>query len=289
MITLGHAAAQAETRPASEQMAAIALSELNAASEPVLSQQTVQETSTLMVELQPDAVSPLVSSAADLSSDSSPAIGSAAATPYPGQSFTRAAALTASHPEASSSVLAQADGTNTAPPASPPPGQTAPPADSTPSAPPTNTPQDTTVTPGRATRSGPSYLGVGGNFGVGSGGTDVGRTSFSVYSKIGLTRWLSFRPSVLIRNSATVLLPLTYDFSFGAGPTSDLGFRAAPFLGVGPAITTRRGGNVDLLLTGGVDIPLSSRFTATAAVNATVTGNPAVGLFVGVGYNFPGF
>lgn len=237
----------------------------------------------------------LVSQANDRSPASSPA---EASDPYPGRSLTLATALTEPGLEPGNTFLAQTNGTsntNTQNSPSPPSNQAPASPSDTPPAPaatpntPSTTSQDTTVTPGRAKRSGPSYLGVGGNFGVGSGYTDVGRTSFSVYSKIGLTRWLSFRPSVLIRNSATVLLPFTYDFSFGEGPTSGLGFRAAPFLGVGPSITTRSSGSVDLLLTGGVDIPLSSRFTATAAVNATVTGKPAVGIFVGVGYNFPGF
>jgi hypothetical protein len=93
----------------------------------------------------------------------------------------------------------------------------------------------------------------------------------------------------LVSGDVTILLPFTYDFRFGEGPTSGFGFRAAPYVGIGPAITTGGGGSADLLLTGGLDIPISSQFTATAAVNATVTGNPAVGILLGVGYNFAGF
>jgi hypothetical protein len=148
---------------------------------------------------------------------------------------------------------------------------------------------DTTVTPGRATRSGSSYFGVGGNIGIGSGDTALGDGSFAVLSKIGLTRSFSVRPSLLISDDVTILLPVTYDFNFGEGPTGGIGFRAAPFVGIGPAITTGGGGDVDLLLTGGVDVPISSQFTATASVNATVTGNPAVGILLGIGYNFAGF
>ena len=148
---------------------------------------------------------------------------------------------------------------------------------------------DTTVVPGRATRSGSSYFGVGGNIGIGSGDTALGTGSFAILSKIGLTRSFSVRPSLLISGDVTILLPFTYDFRFGEGPTSGFGFRAAPYVGIGPAITTGGGGSADLLLTGGLDIPISSQFTATAAVNATVTGNPAVGILLGVGYNFAGF
>ena len=144
----------------------------------------------------------------------------------------------------------------------------------------------TVVSPGRSTQSGSSYVGIGGNIGIGSGDTALGSGSFTVISKIGLTRNFSVRPSVLFGNSTTILVPITYDFNFGEGPTGSLGFRAAPYLGVGAAISTGNETKVGLLLTGGVDVPLSSQFTATAAVNASVTGKAAVGILVGVGYNF---
>lgn len=94
---------------------------------------------------------------------------------------------------------------------------------------------------------------------------------------------------MLINNDVAILIPITYDFSFGEGPTGGLGFSAAPYLGVGAAISTGGGSSVGLLLTGGVDVPLSRDFTATAAVNAAVTGQAAVGILIGVGYNFAGF
>lgn len=152
-----------------------------------------------------------------------------------------------------------------------------------------NSSPDTTIVPGRATRSGSSYIGVGGNIGIGSGDTALGSGSFAILSKIGLTRSFSVRPSLLINDDVTILLPVTYDFRFGEGPTGGLGFSAAPYIGIGPAISTGDGVSADLLLTGGIDIPIGTRFTATAAVNATVTGNPAVGVLLGIGYNFAGF
>ena len=144
----------------------------------------------------------------------------------------------------------------------------------------------TAVSPGRSTQSGSSYVGIGGNIGIGTGDTALGRGSFAVISKIGLTRNFSVRPSVLFGDSTTILVPVTYDFSFGEGPTSNLGFSAAPYLGAGVAISTGNNSNVGFLLTGGIDVPLSSQFTATAAVNASLSGNTAVGILVGVGYNF---
>ena len=154
---------------------------------------------------------------------------------------------------------------------------------------PQTTPIQTQISPGRSTRSGSSYVGVGGNIGIGSGDTALGEGSFAVISKIGLQRSFSVRPSLLFSGDVTILLPVTYDFSFGEGPTESLGFTAAPYVGIGAAISTGNGANVALLLTGGVDVPISSQFTATAAVNATVTGETAIGVLVGVGYNFSGF
>lgn len=176
--------------------------------------------------------------------------------------------------------------------ASPDTPSTAPPPSSAPvdnTAPAGTSAPDTTIVPGRATRSGSSYVGVGGNIGIGSGDTALGSGSFAILTKIGLTRSFSVRPSLLINDDVTILVPVTYDFRFGEGPTGGLGFSVAPYVGIGPAISTGDGVSADLLLTGGIDIPIGTRFTATAAVNATVTGNPAVGLLLGIGYNFGGF
>jgi hypothetical protein len=145
------------------------------------------------------------------------------------------------------------------------------------------------IEPGRGTRSGSSYVGIGGNIGLGDGDTQIGEGAFAIISKVGLTSSISVRPSVLISDGVTILLPVTYDFFFGEGPTDEFGFAAAPYLGAGAAISTEDDLDVDLLLTAGIDVPLGSQFTATAAVNASVTGNTAIGLLIGVGYNFSGF
>lgn len=163
------------------------------------------------------------------------------------------------------------------------------PTETTPTTTPQNTPIINQVSPGRSTRSGSSYVGVGGNIGIGSGDTALGQGSFAVISKIGLLRSFSVRPSLLFSDDVTILLPVTYDFSFGEGPTETFGFTAAPYVGIGAAISTGDGADVALLLTGGIDVPISPQFTATAAVNATVTGEAAVGILLGVGYNFSGF
>jgi len=178
------------------------------------------------------------------------------------------------------------DGTQTTP------SPQTPPSDGTPTTPSTQTPPSdgsnppfSDVNPGRATRSGSSYIGVGGNIGIG-GDTGIGEGSFSVLSKVGLTRNLSARPSVLFGDNTTVLLPVTVDF-----PIEDVEatrFNIAPYAGGGVVISTGDDSDVGLLLTGGIDVPINSRFTATAGVNVGFVGDTDVGLVIGVGYNFSG-
>ena len=191
--------------------------------------------------------------------------------------------------ESSAPVVAQADGTVV-------PGGTTPGSDQTapgtfqdgtdpgtvPGTTPT-TPGTGVVAPGRATRSGPSYIGVGGNIGFG-GDTTLSEGAFSVFSKIGLTNTLSARPAALIGDNAVFLIPVTFDF-----PTADvgeLGFSPAPYIGGGVAISTGRDSTVGALITGGVDVPLSPQFTATAGVNVGFIDETEVGVLLGVGYNF---
>ena len=117
-----------------------------------------------------------------------------------------------------------------------------------------------------------------------TGDTALGDTNFTVLSKIGLTRTISVRPSVIIGDDADILIPVTLDFpSYTA---DDIGISAAPYVGAGVAITTGDSDVVRLLLTGGVDVPLTPQFTATAAVNAAVFDDTDIGILLGVGYNF---
>ncbi len=134
----------------------------------------------------------------------------------------------------------------------------------------------------RSTRSGPSYLGVGANFGVTGG--NLGGTSFAVISKLGLTDVISVRPSVLIlSNFVTILVPVTYDF----GPQQPFGdFQLSPYIGGGVAINTGSNSSVGPMITAGVDIPLSSSFTINVAANLAFLNNTNLGILVGIGYNF---
>jgi hypothetical protein len=135
----------------------------------------------------------------------------------------------------------------------------------------------------RSTRSGPSYLGVGANFGL-TGGSDLGGTSFAIISKLGLTEVISVRPSVLIlRDFATILLPVTYDLA-AQQPFGD--FQFSPYLGGGVAINTGSNSSVGPMITAGIDIPLSSMFTINVAANLAFLRTTDLGILVGIGYNF---
>jgi hypothetical protein len=140
------------------------------------------------------------------------------------------------------------------------------------------------ITPGRATRSGSSYVGVGANIGA-IGRTPLGDLSGAILSKIGLTRTISVRPAVLINGDATFLLPLTLDFPIERAERVSF----APYVGVGASFSTGDRKNADLIVSGGVDIPLSSQFTLTAAANAGLINGVELGVLVGIGYNFAGF
>lgn len=139
------------------------------------------------------------------------------------------------------------------------------------------------ITPGRATRSGPSYVGVGGNIGFG-GRTDLGRGSFTAFSKIGLTNNLSARPAINVSRRPAILLPVTVDFPLRS--EVDGRVLVAPFVGGGAVISTGSDSVVRGLVTGGVDVPISDQFTANAAANVGFFGKTEVGLRLGVGYNF---
>lgn len=137
--------------------------------------------------------------------------------------------------------------------------------------------------PGRGTRSGSSYIGIGGNIGL-TGDTALGDSGFTVFSKIGLTRIFSVRPSVVIGDDTDFIIPITYDFAIQAEPFQRINF--APYVGAGIIISTSDDSNLGFALTGGVDVPINERFTATAALTAGFIDTTDLGITVGIGYNF---
>jgi hypothetical protein len=142
---------------------------------------------------------------------------------------------------------------------------------------------------GKPTRGGSSYVGVAGNVGLSGGTSGLSDGNFTVISKIGITKTLSIRPAVILSSDTTILAPVTYDYSFKLADPFSEPFTIAPYVGLGAAIKTGGKSETALLVTGGVDVPLNNRFTATAAINAGFFKKTDVGFLVGVGYNFRGF
>ena len=162
---------------------------------------------------------------------------------------------------------------------------------------PTTTPETTPaqpprgdVEPGRATRGGSSYIGIGGNIGLGGGETALGLGNFTVLSKVGLTNAISARPSVVFGDSTAILIPVTYDFNLQpTGAETEEISAFSPYVGGGLAIATGDNSDVGPMLTAGVDVPVARQITANAGVNVGFFDDTSVGLAIGVGYNFAGF
>lgn len=144
----------------------------------------------------------------------------------------------------------------------------------------------TDINPGGATRGGSSYVGIAGNFGITGGDQALGGTNFMVISKIGLFNTISARPSVVIGDDTTFLIPVTYDVGPLPIPIASRVIPISPYLGGGVAVATN--GDVGPMIAAGVDVPVTPQFTATAGVNVGFLDDVNVGILVGVGYNFSG-
>ncbi|MBW4482781.1 MAG: hypothetical protein KME14_09590 [Tildeniella torsiva UHER 1998/13D] len=129
----------------------------------------------------------------------------------------------------------------------------------------------------------PAYLGVGGNIGIGNrDNSALSSFGFNVISKISLGPRFSVRPGATITNDrSSFTIPVTYNFN----TVSYGGFRAQPYVGAGVEIPTS--GDVGLLINAGADVPISRDFTFNAVGNFRVTSGFALGISLGVGYNFP--
>jgi hypothetical protein len=132
-----------------------------------------------------------------------------------------------------------------------------------------------------------SYVGIGGNIGLG-GDSAIGEGSFTVFAKVGLTENISLRPMGAIDDDPTVLIPVTYDFSFRTvDPVEEVDpFSVSPYIGAGVGIETSDDADVGPLITGGVDVPISDQFTVTGAANVLFLDDTDVGLMLGIGYRF---
>lgn len=147
----------------------------------------------------------------------------------------------------------------------------------------------------RNTASTYSYIGIGGNIGLSDDSRDnspespLGRGSFVINGKIGLTPNLSIRPAAVINSDADILVPITYDFRIpGRDPFEVSPF--VPYAGAGVMVSTQRDNNVGFLLSGGVDYRISPEWTANGSLNlGFLEQQTNIGLILTIGYTFPGF
>ena len=129
----------------------------------------------------------------------------------------------------------------------------------------------------------PAYLGVGGNIGIGNrGDSALSSFGFNIISKISLGPRFSVRAGATATNDRWgFTVPITYNFN----TTSFGGFTAQPYVGAGVEIPTS--GDLGLLVNAGADIPISQNFTLNSVANFRLTSGFALGISLGVGYNFP--
>ncbi len=126
---------------------------------------------------------------------------------------------------------------------------------------------------------GSDFIGIGADFGY------SGDVSFAAISKFSFTERLAARPSILVGSDFAILVPVTYDFS--RFNTDVGGFQLRPYAGAGVSYTDSEDNDSDinLLLSAGVDVPVSQQFTFNAQLNYGVLNDSQFGGTVGVGYN----
>ncbi|MEL6780088.1 MAG: outer membrane beta-barrel protein [Cyanobacteria bacterium J06597_16] len=133
----------------------------------------------------------------------------------------------------------------------------------------------------RRSAGGSNFIGIGADFGSAD---DV---TFAAISKFSLNNQVALRPSVLVGDDIAVLVPVTYEFNQFS--TDVRGFQIRPYAGVGASYSdSDDDSNIGLLLSAGLDIPVSRRFTVNTQANyaGIFSDDENFGVTVGIGYNF---
>jgi hypothetical protein len=145
---------------------------------------------------------------------------------------------------------------------------------------------------GRRNSSKFSYIGIGGAIGLSDDdeSSTLGEGGFSLLSKTAFTDRLSLHNASVLGDKGTSVIALTVDFPIYNKASESIA--AVPFVGGGVAISDLFGDDTDVgfALTGGVDVPLSYRWTATGRIAAGFfDDNTDLAILLGVGYTFTGF
>ena len=128
-------------------------------------------------------------------------------------------------------------------------------------------------------------IGIGGSIGL-SDSRGSGMSGFAILSRLGFSDSLSLRSASVFGDRTVNTFALTFDFPIrgNSGQT-----RFIPFLGGGVVLDSDYSfGDLEVngLISGGIDIPLSRRFTATVMIDVDFIDDTNLGLLLGVGYNF---
>jgi hypothetical protein len=148
---------------------------------------------------------------------------------------------------------------------------------------PSNPPSTEKDKPSRLRR----YIGISGTIGVSGVGEGLSHGGITIFQKNDLSDFLSIRGSNIFggdKNDSTLALTVNFPVKTSSGQV-----KLVPFIGGGMLLRAKSGFqdiNVRGLVTGGIDIPLSRRFTATTVVNVGLFEKTEMGVQLGVGYNF---
>jgi hypothetical protein len=133
-----------------------------------------------------------------------------------------------------------------------------------------------------------NFVGIGSNIGISGSETGLSAGAAALITKRDLNDWLSIRGVTTLfsgeRNDRTIAL--TVNFPIRSESKKVL---LVPYVGGGALISSK---NVvdDLiirgLVTGGIDLPITRRISATTSVNVGFADEPQVGVQIGVGFNF---
>ena len=137
----------------------------------------------------------------------------------------------------------------------------------------------------KTSTKGENYIGLGTVIGGDSDFIDAAIISKVKLLNLGRSKTLSIRPSAVFSNGDLDLrIPATIDITKVDRDLGELNGKIKPYAGGGIAIDS--GGDTDLMLTGGMDVKLTSKLTATTAANVLFLGDTEFDLTVGLGYNF---
>ena len=130
------------------------------------------------------------------------------------------------------------------------------------------------------------YIGIGSAIGLGGNTTALGTGGVPILSKLKFSDSFSLHDATILfgGGAATTMVIVTADFPIrnDAGQTM-----FSPFIGGGAMLRYNQGLSISPAISGGVDIPVSKKFTGTVRVNAGFPDNRQadIGILLGIGYN----